>query len=437
MEVKAKHTTGNGGGYLSYALSHPLRVIYPIAVINSLLLIIMYGPQQIIDSETYISAISIFQSGSIDHLRTPAYPMVLGALRHLVGETHFCTACIALQHLAHLASVALFYRLAIRFRLTPAPAFVATLIYALLFASWSNWIMTEAMSVVGILIVTYCCTAIIDRRSMIHVALATATMLFLLFLRPAFIYLAPCFALWVFFATWHDRTLKRCAVAALAGVAVVVGAQLSYMQAFNRQHGVFAMSSVSDLNQFVILRNSNLLDPSGITSAALRQDATIASDTAAITDQSQAYHLIVDNHGVAGLHQLVTSSIQAHPAAWLKKAAGRIVQSTTLHDIYLDWQMPIWIVLVSFVSFDFGVFYTMLALFTAVFIHNYRHRQRPLLSAFVLLIMIVNMATALLGAQAGWWRLNIPVMPLYLLMAGQLLSMLKITLKPRAEREMA
>jgi hypothetical protein len=68
-------------------LSRDLQIIYSLAILEAILLIIGPGAKYMdeIDTLSYMDAWECFSNGTIDLLRTPVYPAIIGILKELFG----------------------------------------------------------------------------------------------------------------------------------------------------------------------------------------------------------------------------------------------------------------------------------------------------------------------------------------------------------------
>lgn len=236
-----------------------LVVLAVAATVYMLLLGEKGGP----DGPSYILAWQNISKGVIDVERTPSYPLVIGLITELGGRSHLNTILILIQNIVALISLLYFYRMAGRILKSENAAFWTTLAIAILpvFLSWRNTVMTESLAMSGSIFLVSRAVNIYDGRSRWNILGFGLWLLFLIFLRPAFVYLLPVFAVAFIFMIFLKHNLWQRAVACLGITAVVTGLLLAYMAAFNRTYGIFSSTSIGVINDMYTMRQSGDLDP--------------------------------------------------------------------------------------------------------------------------------------------------------------------------------
>ena len=204
------------------------------------------------DTSTYFAAGELFANGGIDYLRTPIYPLICHIMQHYFGE-YVLESLTALHLIVFYISIIFLYRTISLFTDKWACKFIPTALYA-----WSIpiyemclYIMTESLSISGMVILIYCISRIIvGKAGRGTIWSAALILLFLVFLRPFNVCFIPILALIMYFS--HRKgSLKhlKSAIISLSATSVVF---FSYCLWFFNTYGIFGFSYGSTLNLFMI-----------------------------------------------------------------------------------------------------------------------------------------------------------------------------------------
>lgn len=210
------------------------------------------------DTSTYFAAGELFANGGIDYLRTPIYPLICHIMQHYFGE-YVLESLTALHLIVFYISIIFLYRTISLFTDKWACKFIPTALYA-----WSIpiyemclYIMTESLSISGMVILIYCISRIIvGKAGRGTIWSAALILLFLVFLRPFNVCFIPILALIMYFS--HRKgSLKhlKSAIISLSATSVVF---FSYCLWFFNTYGIFGFSYVSTLNLFMISCGSQI-----------------------------------------------------------------------------------------------------------------------------------------------------------------------------------
>ena len=412
----------------------PLQIIYGLAIINSLALIFIGGWATSPDSATYVQAWDVFLSGDIDQWRTPVYPFFLGILQSMAGKEHLYFATICVQHLLFLVSIRYFHWMTKQICHNPKTVFWITLFYALHpgIASWSSMILTEILAVIASVFLIYCSLKVWKVASFKACFGFTFWLLFLVFLRPAFVYMLPVSLVAWGIAVFKRKEVRKASLTCIGGTLLVTCCLLSYMKAFEQRYGVFTPSGISTLNQYYIARQNGMLNPQLIKHPGLK---AYLEKSISEKGQSSDVHAelwaeaneAIEIYGLKEVQEAVSVSNKSNPIGWAKKVGGRIYRAVQLSLFVTYFWGPI-ATLVDMVDVNMNTLYLFLLIYTGVlFYYIFKRRKLPWLSCLFYMLGCSNLIVAIVGAQAEWSRLVIPSLPIYLLMAGQLLNLIKIS----------
>lgn len=408
-----------------------LKTIYVLAIVNCVLLTVDNVYSLYPDSPSYLKAWESLLMGEIDLWRTPIYPIFLGCIKFVAGNALYpITVC--LQHLIFLISIYYFHRLANWICRTPKIVFCITLIYAIhpSISSWSNCILTESLSINGFVFLLYTTYKIWKCKSLKLCIPFTFWLFFLIFLRPAFIYLLPIYATWGIFICFK-RKLIRISMIYIGSTILVGGLLLFYMKAFQQKYEVFAPSCVSTANQFYIATQFNLITSQTISDKELKSFIQ-NNETPEKLPQHTSY--VLSNYRIKSIQEVVSSSFLQKPIGYLKSVIIRFCRASNYQPFSYHFGGSDLISRV--ISPSLNLLYLLLLTYTFILIYwIYRKRAIPYISCLLYMIVCSNLIVSIAGAQDEWGRLNIPVIPVYLLMLGQLCNLIRLTKIPNGQLE--
>ena len=371
------------------------------------------------------------------------YPIFLMICRYIAGQNHFLLLAIVLQHILYLVSIYYFHKTAGAL-FTQRLSLLLTILYAFLpcLTSWGNTILTENFVIIGVVMLLYSAIAIWKNGSFKHVVAFGWWTLFLVFLRPSFLYLLPVFAVLTILQTVITKEkLRWAALSSFVLTLAVAGCVYAYMNAFEARYGVKAITQVSTVNNYYMLRLDGLIDTTLITDDALKADVVKSIiKNGKICDPHDAktgYEglVFIQKHGLKSVNQVVSSAMNANKAIVARKCVGRMYRAS--NSPLFESYVPGLNTLFDMLSPNMSMLYVFLVLYTAVLLtFIYRRRILPFTSLTIWMLGVSNLVVAIVGAQSEWARLVLPSMPLYLLMVGQLCSMVTVKLKSRDERQL-
>lgn len=397
-----------------------LTIIYPIAILCSLFLIARWGVIEKYDSISYISAWNSIAEGHLDLLRTPAYPLFLHIIRAVFPKSALI-ATICVQHLIFLISVFFFERLLHSFIKSDRIIFWLTLFYAVFPAvnTWANCILTESLAISGSVFLLYLICRVTNNPSFITLLLFTILIIFLLLLRPIFIYILPV----IFITMLYLACLrKKGGIAGIICASIASFAIFGYMREFKREYGLFSFSSVSTINQYYMARQYNVIIPKSIQDPALCHD---------IDSLYKINGDIVYEHKTLWNEANYLASI--HPLNVLNNEIGRMSRinfKATAHGLSKRFaQASKEFLFTTFIwdltkLFGFGFFsgslYFFLIVFSSILLTwIIRNKGLPWKTLLILMLGVSNIIVAIVGGQEDWARLTSPSIPIWIILIGQ------------------
>ena len=412
-----------------------LKIILVFSTLLSVLLIAVYGVINYYDSTSYIDAWNSLKEGRLDSLRTPVYPVFLHVMSVIFGQRFFLFGAICVQHLVFIVSLYYFYKLLAFFFDSKKTMFWLTLIYGCLptISSWNNCILTESLAISGTVFLLFSAFKTYENPSLFNGVLLTVILLFLLFLRPIFIYIIPVFiVIFLILLLSRDRENKKGALTIGASVLITAIACIFYMREFKKEYGIFATSSVSVVNQYCLSRKYGLIDPKLIKDESIRSDieAFILAngeedvDLPIIWDESLE---LFQNYKLDVLQKNIRES-SGHDLIAIARSIKSRLMSSGEKPLFFT---PMWISIISILCTAFGIYLSTLYLFLLLFtfflvIWIIKQRTIPRRTLLLYMLGVSNIVVAIVGAQDEWGRLILPSMPIWFILFAEFIQTISI-----------
>ncbi|PWL87974.1 MAG: hypothetical protein DBY17_04880 [Oscillospiraceae bacterium] len=230
------HRGGQGlaaraGGAAKKALTNPLTYVLLAAVLFRVVYFHTLRPySETADSPTYKDLGNILTG-----LRTPIYPLLLAGLKALFGEPLMNMVLVRLQSLAALCALGAFYYTVVRVTRRRYLAVIFTLLFGLQpgIVGYETSVMTESLSISGVVFLVFLLARYLDERRRCDAVGLGVLALFLVLLRPAFLYLVGVLAVfWVLQWFLEAPAKKRNILWGFLGTGISVAGVLAWC-AFN------------------------------------------------------------------------------------------------------------------------------------------------------------------------------------------------------------
>lgn len=428
--MKASELFGPSG-YKSPWLSYPALLC--LAFVEFLALWYLTVHQEApSDSVTYFAAADDLLAGKVSIGRTPVYPLILASLRALFGAG-VNLAVILLQFVAFVISAHFLSRLCALYKLKERVGFWVVAVYLLWPGTlgYCPQVLTEAFSVCGVVYMLWFLAKSAARGvRMSDVGRAAFWLVFLIFLRPVFVYLVLAFVIFYAFLFFREHT-KAARLSALGGIGlalVALGLVAAYKSEVTRTYGISSFSSISTINNYYLIRTSGLLSPEVAGDSTLRA----LLSTFEQGDIHNSFEKILDEDNIiraadispVAFEEYVNGVIAANPKAvaqgafyrWSHDASGAAIMPSAP-------QFPIY-VLERFLAPSISAFWLFFIIFTIMALRQwYRSRILPAQSLIYLLVSGGLIGASILGAMNDWPRLCMPVFPVVLLLVGKFASL--------------
>ena len=391
--------------------------IYIIAVINSLLLISIWGVFIEFDTASYIYAWdNSFSHGVIDVFRTPVYPVFIGLMKLLFGK-HFLYAIIIVQHIVFVISVYYFHKLLCYLIKSSTTIQIITLIYIIIPAtsSWANCILTESFAMSSTIFLFYNIISFHKKASISNVIWISFWVLFQIMLRPACLFFIPAVAIvWIIYLKEHFKY----AIYGILGIIIVGFIEIGYCAKFKDNYGFFAPSFVSTYNNCWIAFPNGLMDSSYTDNPQYKEFINTYNGKKVWAPN------VVDKYGLLTVQKSISESQQDKPIQWSIQACRRLMQAS-ITPLFASNTGSI--ILRDLLGLNINILYILLTGYAITLIYR-RHKTKSFskISLLIWITVMGNLSMVIIGAQNSWGRLLAPSLPLIFIMFGQALNYIKV-----------
>ncbi len=344
-----------------------LIYIYILAIANCTLLIVHYGRQFYSDTLSYLIAWDNISNGQIDKWRTPLYPLFLGSVKTIFGHDYFPICAVIIQFLFFGVSIYYFNKLASVLLQSKTISYWLTAFYALYpcVPTWNCFLVTEPFAIYAIVFLLYSTFYSIYTPSRLHVVMTSFWLLFLVFLRPALIYLLPVYlGGWLTFCAVNNKITKP-ALSSLIGTILVGLALGAYSFSFKKAYGMFTPSGIGVVNQYYIARIDGAIDSNKTNNpnlkAYLDKSFSVHGKVFANGSSHELYQeaiVAIDTYGLNDVSNLVSASYKGNIKQYTKRVILHIHRTAT--DNLFDSFLPMFRTIIDFIGIRINIVYFLL-----------------------------------------------------------------------------
>ena len=422
----------------------PIAKIYAIAI--PLSLIFMFGIGYVVSTDTrsYFNAWQSLQKGCLDQFRTPVYPVIVGCFESIFGEVEFVKSrelvfshgnvlsyyeqitgsvsslvaylVVGLQFIVFLISLLYFYKIARLLTHSERCSVGCTLLYTIviLISGVNNQILTESLSLSATIFFLYSFVQSVKTDSNLYTIAALFWSLFLVFLRPSFLFI-PCCALFLGLCLIFIKKYRKPAIKNIVAGLVVMFTTLVYCYQFEKTYDSFSPTLVSVTNQYMIARTGNMIDSCKIEDEALR------ADIQSLPSSGIGGAHLVQKHGAKTINSLVTKANESNRRQYFINILERLYSACESNCLVrCTYKMGIFNSIQLGLGINLRLELYILLLYVVLIFHWRKSRtdEELIYLLLILLLSFSNWIVAIMGAQAEYSRLltaNIPL--IFLLIA--------------------
>lgn len=365
------------------------------------------------DTFSYVNFNENILKGEVDALRTPVYPYIIKFITLLDKSATLYVNITNLQEIVSLASVIILYTTLKKTMKNQVANYFATLVYGCLPAifTYNRVILTESLSI-SLYVMYFCLIIQYLKSSTLSKAITLSIFTFLLImLRPSFLYLLLVLSimfLLVFILKKEDRISAIYGSIALVGVISCI---LGYSYLNKKQNGYFAISSVTQINQLDNVINLRIYDTRD------EQDRGIIDIISEWKDgyngpwYRQTTEQIMTNFTVEEVDSFLNRCVRNNFLQYIKGTIQKVIdlQFEPCDEIYLSAKETVIIQpMIYFIVIFIYVIYDSIY----ILIQTIKNKKLALVQTILLIAILGQLATVIVGAQAEYSRLFMPALPI-------------------------
>lgn len=248
-------------------------------------------------------------------------------------------------------------------------------------------------------------------------------LLFLLSLRPSFIYILPLSFIFLVYLFIKQRS--KIFVISLGYSLVLIGLFFGYNYLFQKRHGVFASSIVGDINQYWMLRETHLIDYNSINNINLKNDLLRFEDKGV---PARFHHImefieLKNKYGFSACHEVVKKSLSKNWGKYVKSRKNAIWKESVYTVGSWEERRDMITRIGFFISPNFFHLYTFFIIYMICFFFFLRGKNL-FWSIFLWTFSVSGTFVVMAGSPNCWSRLIVPNIPVFILMFGQILEII-------------
>lgn len=394
---------------------------YPLSIVILVSLWFMYQQYCMMhglhiwnDTISYQQAATELLHGGFDAFRTPSYPLVLAICQQLTLSNGYLLVALV-QVVIFYLSIYCMYRTLLSLDVARNIAIVVVFLYAMnLFSGHLNLsILTESLATSFCVFMFGCFVKWLKHGRMVDIAAMLLCALFLLFLRPSFLYMLVAMTVVVVVLLIIKQSKKAIQLAVV--VAVLSGSMFVYCKIIESKIGVFTPSTVSIINTYRNLGYIGKLKPENITDPEIKRRAIDLENNVGRGDVCVGPY--VEDLPPKQVYDEVQRMVCRDKLCYVK-----FLVVNSHYSAYSESGLY---------NIDFRTIYLFLIAVGCVVLYKFIRRKQYSMTVILLWLMCVgNIIVDLIGSYAEWGRLFMPSVPLLLMLVALCCNQFKIRYMP-------
>lgn len=435
---RLKTLDGFKGG-ISPMLSY--RNICIVSGLEILMVFILSGCQGIFyyyDSYSYIGLLDDLLNFIPNHSRTPGYPLIFDGLRTVAGEKAGNILTVLIQVALFYLSLVFLREICKELKLSDKTTFWLIAFYAIWppIPTSSCMFMTESIAAFSFILLIYFISRALRRPSIKLAAAIGFLAVIMVFLRPAFLYILGILAIgWIIIWIMSPRSSRAC-IAGICFCLISVAVVFGYSSLIKQYYGFRAFSSISDINNYFLLREAKALDPVSTDNEKVKnmflsfqsEEKNFGYDYSDYEKGWGEVPTITDIIGYAEFHKVISDNIKSHPKEICIALAKRIKNSAAVPFFYANKsEVNPFYILVYMFNINFGIYYLFMLIMLIIIIRQFRKsREIPIYTIFLWASSAGLAFVSIIGAMNDWARLMLPAESAFLLLAALAFRKIKL-----------
>lgn len=411
-----------------------LKSIYLLTSLHCIFLIIFCGRQWYSDTASYIVAWDVISKFEIDMWRTPVYPIFLGILKTILGNDDYLFYGTIIQHFIFLISIYYFHQLSKGIIKSYNISICTTAFYALYpcVSTWNCYMITEPLAIYGTIFMLYCALKAFQNNSIIHIIFYAFWTVFLIFLRPALIYILPVFFIGWILIYFKNQRMTKAVWGGFCTILLSSTMMLLYCQCYYNKFNLFSPSGIGVINKYYIARLNGYLKPENTKNAELKiflentinihgQKYSGGTDHDLYMETEEAIY----TYGLKEISNLVSTANKTDYHSFLRGFSQRVHKAS--NDKLFETLLHKWKNITDIFGVKLKIVYWLLIIFPIIILYwIYKKKSIPCFSIILYMLGWSHLFLILFACQNVWDRLILPIIPVYLIMFGQLFNTVKL-----------
>lgn len=378
------------------------------------------------DSLTYLefSNSEGILKGQVDEKRTPIYPYFIKIIKKVGGTENLEENITLVQKYLFILTLLLFYACVKSITKNKLIISIATLIFGIspFIIMWNIPILTESISIFEMTVLALLTIQYLKKPRYILSGSIGFVILIMIMTRPAFIYILPIYFLFWILKLFFNKEEKKQVILGIVSCIVCGLMLLIYCFLMLQQHGKFALTTVSALNNAVSVIQSKTYKKTEnkemikVIDDALDEDKTIW----------EAYDVLANKFDEKEINELVKVATKTpeYKQYLLKKTLElgyNNIGLSYVNNIDISNKDKPYIISYKYIGstifpVTFGLLYCVILYSILYLIYNlFKTKKVNWIVAFFTSLIFANIATLIIGAPEEEQRLFSASMPLVML----------------------
>lgn len=419
------------GGGISSRLTYKLILVLALAEILLMMYLSGWKGYDTADTMSYYYAFEEISELRPNSWRTPVYPLIFGGIWEVAGETIARIIVVLLQVILFFVSLAFLRRSCDLLWKNEKLTYLIVAVYSLWppVPSLTCSLLTEGMAIPLTVVLTFFFLRAIKSQSWKLMSVIGILSIFLVFLRPSFLFLLLFIPFWGILIC-----LRRFSRASLyAAVASVITASLGWMlvccytNMMEREYGVPVFTQVADYNSYFLLRESGALSPETVTNPECRElvESYLQKENYDIYEGYEELVELSAKMDAVEFYEMIRENMNIHKMDILKGLVDRTYRTSQSRLNYLGLTNRLSHLIAPF-SINFGFYFIIVVvIFGAIVLQFFCRNDFPVLTFLIWSLSISITFVAIAGAMNDWARLVSNGQCLWMMLLGSIFNCFK------------
>ena len=372
------------------------------------------------DTLSYVDYQTNIFCGQINPFRTPVYPYFIKLIRVLFGQKYLYNNIVIAQCVISFLSIINVYYIAKILFKTRLVIILVSLLFGLMipFINYDKLIMTESLSISFVILFTCYLINYYKKPTKSKAFLVSIFLFLLIMLRPSFVAFLPPFVLYWFISLYYNHN-KKMALFGISGSFLVMLLILLYSSLNFKQNGFNGISTVSNINQLDNVINAKIFKAGGDPELIKSISDELTKPENAIVHWS-LLETINKTYDPTRISKYIFHCIKNEPFSYFKNILNTVINISS-ESIFKNYAIEKKNIISSvfyrlckcFYIFNFSFIYMFIIINVIYVSLNLRKIIKTKSFTFILIVIIIfHFLVSIVGAQADYGRLLMPVIPL-------------------------